>query len=120
MRLGSDPQTQIHLSFDGIRQAIDHVSASFAMHAPADTPPVIKNHPLNTGLTEYRRYADKAAKSLGMVDRLEFTDVGHLPTLLDRAHGVMVVNSTVGLSVLHHRRPLKTLGTAICDMEGTT
>jgi capsular polysaccharide export protein len=32
----------------------------------------------------------------------------------------VVVNSTVGLSALHHRRPLIALGTAIYDMPGLT
>ena len=120
LQLNSDSQIQTHSPFDGIRQAIDHVLASFAAHAPADALLVIKNHPLDTGLIEYRHYANKAAKSLGMADRLEFIDAGHLPTLLDHARGVVVVNSTVGLSALHHRRPLKALGTAIYDMEGMT
>ncbi|NOL25802.1 capsular biosynthesis protein, partial [Escherichia coli] len=98
LQLNSDSQIQTHSPFDGIRQAIDHVLASFAAHAPADALLVIKNHPLDTGLIEYRHYANKAAKSLGMADRLEFIDAGHLPTLLDHARGVVVVNSTVGLS----------------------
>ena len=40
--------------------------------------------------------------------------------MLDHAQGVIVVNSTVGLSALHHRRPLIALGTAIYDMPGMT
>jgi capsular polysaccharide export protein len=120
LQLNSDSQIQVHSPFDGIRQAIDHVLASFAAHAPTGALLVIKNHPLDTGLIEYRQYAKKAAKTLGMADRLEFIDAGHLPTLLDHARGVVVVNSTVGLSALHHRRPLKALGTAIYDMEGMT
>ncbi|GCB06398.1 capsule polysaccharide biosynthesis/export protein [Ralstonia sp. SET104] len=120
LQLNSDSQIQVHSPFDSIRQAIDHVLTSFAAHAPADALLVIKNHPLDTGLIEYRNYAKSAAKTLGVADRLEFIDAGHLPTLLDRARGVVVVNSTVGLSALHHRRPLKALGTAIYDLEGMT
>lgn len=120
LQLNSDSQIQVHSPFDSIRQAIDHVLTSFAAHAPADALLVIKNHPLDTGLIEYRDYTRKTAKSLGMADRLEFIDAGHLPTLLDHARGVVVVNSTVGLSALHHRRPLMALGTAIYDMEGMT
>jgi len=47
-------------------------------------------------------------------------DAGHLPTLLENAQGAVVVNSTVGLSALHHRCPLIALGTAIYDMDGLT
>ncbi|MGN9493279.1 capsular polysaccharide export protein, LipB/KpsS family, partial [Escherichia coli] len=60
------------------------------------------------------------AKELGIDDRLRFIDAGHLPTLLDNSRGVIVVNSTVGLSALHHKRPLIALGTAIYSMPGLT
>ncbi len=120
LQLNSDSQIQVHSPFESIRQAIEQVMGSFAVHAPADATLVIKNHPLDTGLIEYRHYSRQLAQALGMADRLEFIDAGHLPTLLDHARGVVVVNSTVGLSALHHRRPLITLGTAIYDMPGMT
>jgi len=120
LQLNSDSQIQVHSPFEGIRQVIDDVLASFVAHAPSNALLVIKNHPLDTGLIDYRHYAMAAAKALGMADRLEFIDGGHLPTLLDHAKGVVVVNSTVGLSALHHGRPLITLGTAIYDMQGMT
>lgn len=120
LQLNSDSQIQVHSPFDGVRHAIDHVIASFATHAPSDARLVIKNHPLDTGLIDYRHYALERATAHCIADRLEFVDAGHLPTLLDHARGVVVVNSTVGLSALHHGRPLKTLGTAIYDMEGMT
>jgi capsular polysaccharide export protein len=43
-----------------------------------------------------------------------------LPTLLNKSQGVVVVNSTTGLSAIHHNRPLKTLGRALFDMPGLT
>jgi capsular polysaccharide export protein len=47
-------------------------------------------------------------------------DGGHLPTLLSRCKGVVVVNSTTGLSALHHGRPVTVLGSAIFDLPGLT
>ena len=47
-------------------------------------------------------------------------DGGHLPTLLSRSEGVVVVNSTTGLSALHHGRPVTVLGSAIFDLAGLT
>ena len=44
----------------------------------------------------------------------------NLPTLLTHARGVVVINSTVGLSALHHQTPTITLGKAIYDMPGLT
>ena len=47
-------------------------------------------------------------------------DGGHLPTLISRSQGVVVVNSTSGLSALHHHRPVAVLGRAIFDVAGLT
>ncbi|MBZ5790075.1 capsular biosynthesis protein [Burkholderia contaminans] len=120
LQLNSDTQIVVHSPFDGIRDAIAKVMRSFASHAPADAWLVIKNHPLDTGLIDYRRYVRQLACELDLADRLRFIDAGHLPTLLEHARGVVVVNSTVGLSALHHRRPLIALGTAIYSMPGLT
>jgi capsular polysaccharide export protein len=120
LQLNSDAQIVVHSPFEGVREAITRVLRSFATHAPADTWLVIKNHPLDTGLIDHRRHAMQLARDLAIGDRLRFIDVGHLPTLLDNSHGAVVVNSTVGLSALHHRRPLIALGTAIYDMAGLT
>ncbi|MGF6987084.1 capsular polysaccharide export protein [Paraburkholderia atlantica] len=120
LQLNSDAQIVFHSPFDGVREAVKKVLTSFANHAPADAWLVIKNHPLDTGLIDYRTYSMQLARELGVADRLRFIDAGHLPTLLDNACGVVVVNSTVGLSALHHRRPLIALGTAIYGMPGLT
>ncbi|QBQ98333.1 capsule biosynthesis protein [Paraburkholderia pallida] len=120
LQLNSDSQIVVHSPFDGVRDAIEKVLLSFARNAPSDARLVIKNHPLDTGLIDYRRFAQRIAGPIGLGERLRFIDAGHLPTLLDQARGVVVVNSTVGLSALHHRRPLMTLGTAIYNMPGMT
>ncbi|KML11326.1 MULTISPECIES: capsule biosynthesis protein [Burkholderia] len=120
LQLNSDTQIVIHSEFDGVRHAIERVMRSFASHAPIGSCLVIKNHPLDTGLIDYRRYAQSLARELDIEPRLRFIDAGHLPTLLDHALGVVLVNSTVGLSALHHRRPLIALGDAIYDIPGLT
>lgn len=118
--MNSDAQIVVHSSFDGIRAAIRHVVESFARHAPQDALLVIKNHPLDTGLIEYRNFSLKIARAAGMENRIRFIDAGHLPTLLEHARGVVVINSTVGLSALHHQRPLVALGSAIYNFGGLT
>lgn len=120
LQLNSDSQIVVHSPFDGICEAISVVLHSFAHRAPSNALLVIKNHPLDTGLIAYRHFAKVLAKELGIDDRLRFIDAGHLPTLLDNSRGVIVVNSTVGLSALHHKRPLIALGTAIYSMPGLT
>ncbi|WP_175863772.1 MULTISPECIES: capsule biosynthesis protein [Burkholderia cepacia complex] len=120
LQLNSDAQIIVHSPFDGVRDAIDQVIRSFAKHASQDATLVIKNHPFDTGLIEYRRFAMSLARAAGIDGRLRFIDSGHLPTLLQFSRGVVVVNSTVGLSALHHERPLMALGTAIYNMRGLT
>ncbi|KWC77585.1 capsule biosynthesis protein [Burkholderia cepacia] len=120
LQLNSDAQIVVYSPFDGIREAINRVMTSFAQYAPSAARLVIKNHPLDTGLIDYRRVVFELARELGIGDRLDFINGGHLPTLLENAAGVVVVNSTVGLSAIHHQRPLATLGTAIYDLPGMT
>ncbi|KVN96278.1 capsular biosynthesis protein [Burkholderia ubonensis] len=120
LQLGSDSQIVVHSPFSNIREVIDVVIGSFARDAPRDALLLVKNHPLDTGLVDYRRYAFAQAHQYGVEDRLRFLEAGHLPTLLDHARGVIVVNSTVGLSALHHGRPLMVLGEAIYDMKRLT
>ena len=120
LQLNSDAQIVVHSPFEGVRDAIDYVVRSFARHAPRDATLLIKNHPLDTGMIEYQRFAMSIAREAGIGDRVRFINSGHLPTLLEHACGVVVVNSTVGLSALHHERPLVVLGTAIYNMPGLT
>lgn len=120
LQLNSDSQIVNHSPFEGVCEAISIVLNSFARHAPENTYLVVKNHPLDTGLVGYRHFAQARATELGIEKRLRFIDAGHLPTLLEHSHGVVVVNSTVGLSAIHHGRPVIALGTAIYSMPGLT
>jgi capsular polysaccharide export protein len=120
LQLNSDTQITVHSPFTSVREAIERVMRSLAEHAPADASLVIKNHPLDTGLVEYRRFVQQLAATLDLTGRIVYIEAGHLPTLLEHARGVIVVNSTVGLSALHHRRPLMALGDAIYKMQGMT
>lgn len=120
LQLNSDAQIIVHSPFDGICDAIERVMRSFAAHAPECSWLIIKNHPLDTGLINYRRFVDRLAKEVDIAHRVCFIDAGHLPTLLEHAKGTLVVNSTVGLSALHHGCPLIALGNAIYDMDGLT
>lgn len=120
LQLNSDAQIIVHSPFEGVRDAIDYVIRSFARNAPGGSVLLIKNHPLDTGMVEYHRFALRVARELGVAERIRFINAGHLPTLLEHALGVIVVNSTVGLSALHHERPLAALGTAIYNLHGLT
>jgi capsule polysaccharide modification protein KpsS len=55
---------------------------------------------------------------LGVARRVLYIHEGHLPSLLTRARGAVVVNSTAGLQALDQLRPLFVTGRAIYAKRG--
>lgn len=120
LQLDSDYQIRLHSPITSMTQFIDLIARSFAAHGPADAKLLVKVHPLDNGLVNRRRAASVIARKTGLGDRLVLIDGGHMPTLIEGAKGVVVVNSTVGTQALHHGTPLVALGQAIYDMPGLT
>lgn len=120
LQLNGDAQIVHHSPFRHMGEVIDLVLTSFARHAPPGAEILIKNHPLDTGLFPYRRHIARLAMALDLRERVHYVESGHLPTLFEQATGVVVVNSTVGLSALHQGRSTKVLATAIYDLPGLT
>lgn len=113
-----DFQIRCHSRYDGIEPFIREVTASFAANAPAGTWLVFKQHPQDRGYHCYRNFIEATAREYGVADRVLYIHDQHLPTLLDHARGVIVINSTVGLSALLHGCPLKVMGEAIYALPG--
>ena len=120
LQLCGDSQIQVHSRFDGVNHATSEILHSFASHASKNTYLVIKNHPLDTGVSKSRKFITNLSRELGIQDRTIFMDGGHLPTLLSHSKGTVVVNSTTGMSALHHKSPIITLGKALYDLPGLT
>jgi len=120
LQLNGDAQVVHHSPYRHMVDVIDLVLTSFAWHAPRGAEILIKNHPLDTGLFPYRRHIAGLAMELDLRERVHYVESGHLPTLFQHAAGVVVVNSTVGLSALHQGRPTKALASAIYDLPGLT
>jgi capsular polysaccharide export protein len=120
LQVHNDAQIHVHSDFDSMAQFIDEVMTSFAGHAPRNTVLVIKHHPMDRGYCDYTKFIAMRARLLGLEKRCFYVHDLHLPTLLRLARGVVVVNSTVGLSALFHGAPLKVCGSAIYDMNGLT
>jgi capsular polysaccharide export protein len=94
------------------------VIESFAHYAPTEARLVIKVHPLDPCLDNWQRFCVKLAKQYGVSDRICYLDGGSLETLLEKAAGVVTINSTVGVWTLLVGRPLMTLGSAIYAIAG--
>ncbi|MFA5593579.1 MAG: capsular biosynthesis protein [Micavibrio sp.] len=120
LQVAHDAQVRNHSHYADIVSFILHTVESFAKNAPADTLLVIKHHPMDRAYNDYGRLIRSLAAQHGLEGRLVYLHDQHLPSLLDAARGVIVINSTVGLSALHHKTPTKVCGKAIYDMEGLT
>jgi capsular polysaccharide export protein len=118
LQLNGDAQIVHHSPFRHMGDVIDLVLTSFARSAPPNAEILVKNHPLDTGLFSYRRHIARLAKKLDLRERVHYVESGHLPSMFEHAAGVVVGNSTVGLSALHQGRPTKVLATAIYDLPG--
>ncbi len=120
LQLNSDSQIHTHSDSRGIPFTVKKVINSFFRHAPANTHLVIKNHPLDTGFIDYAHWIKRLQRRLKFEGRILYLETGHLPTLLNRALGVVTVNSSVGSSALLHGCPTIALGEAIYDLPGLT
>lgn len=120
LQVHNDSQVCVHSEFEEVGHFITYVVESFAAHAPANTHLVIKHHPLDRGYHDYRRYIARLSGKYALQGRIHYIHDQHLPTLLRHTLGVVVVNSTVGLSALHHHVPVKVCGRALYDMQGLT
>jgi capsular polysaccharide export protein len=120
LQVHNDAQVKIHSDFDEVKRFIDVALASFAAHAPAGTLLVFKHHPMDRGYRDHTRLLRLLSEAYGIRNRVRYIHDQHLPTLLEHARGVVVINSTAGFSALHHGTPVKVCGAAIYDMQGLT
>ena len=110
----------VHSPYEEMSDFVREVVATFAREAPADHAIVFKHHPMDRPFREYGAFFRALAKEYGLEGRLYYVHDLHLPTLLKHARGTVTINSTVGLSSIHHNTPVKVMGTAVYDMPGLT
>jgi len=120
LQVHNDAQVCVHSPYSDVCEFIVEVVTSFAIHAPREAVLVIKHHPMDRGYHDYSRLIRNLQQEFDLHGRLVYVHDLHLPTLLDHAAGVVVINSTVGLSALLHGAPTLTRGSAFYDIEGMT
>ena len=120
LQVHNDAQIHVHSEYASVEAFIAGVIKSFRRGAPRDTLLVIKHHPMDRGYHDYSKQIAALVREYGLHGRVRYIHDQHLPTLLTHARGVVLINSTVGLSALDHCTPLKVCGTALYDMPGLT
>jgi capsular polysaccharide export protein len=120
LQLSSDHQIRIHSPFKNMKSAADYVIDSFARAAPAGLHLVIKQHPLDNGLVNWRRFVKRRAGHHGIAERVHFVEGGNIAAMVEQARGVVTVNSTTGTLALSAAIPVKVLGRAIYDLDRIT
>ncbi|MFL6727083.1 MAG: capsule biosynthesis protein [Sphingomicrobium sp.] len=120
LQLSGDYQIRNHSPFPDMRAAAAYVMESFARHAPDEAHLLIKAHPFDTSLFNWRRYIRRRASRLGIEQRVQFIDGGDLQQLAADTAGMVCVNSTSATLALAAGRPVCTLGDAVYNVAGLT
>lgn len=120
LQVHNDFQISHHSPYQQIEEFIEEVIRSFAQHAPADTFLVLKQHPFDRGYKDYQPLISRLCAELGIQEQVYYIHDQYLPALLLNARGVVVINSTVGLSAVEELRPVKVCGEAVYNIPQLT
>lgn len=120
LQVYNDSQIKNHSHYDDVRDYIIEVIRSFAEYAPKDKYLVFKHHPMDRGHRFYGTLINELCDELNIKNKILYVHDLHLPTMLKNAKSVITINSTAGLSALHHAKALKVMGKALYDIEGLT
>ncbi len=120
LQLNSDAQIIHHSPFHDMSEVIGFVTRSFAQHAPANTKLVIKNHPLDIGLINYRKLVAKLVRQFDLAGRIVYIETGVIDGLIKHAAGMVTVNSTSGCAALELDCPTIALSDPVYNLPGLT
>ncbi|WP_459993173.1 capsule biosynthesis protein [Methylosoma difficile] len=120
LQLNSDAQIVHYSKYASMMDAIRDVVSSFAKHAPSHTSLVIKNHPLDIGMIDYRTLISQLEQEFNIEGRTVYLETGNIRTLLEHALGTVTVNSTTAGVSLQLNRPTITLAECIFSIDGLT
>ncbi len=99
---------------------IKEVVKSFAENADGRDFLVIKHHPFDTSFKGYAKLIRELKEMYELGERVIYIHHMPIPMLLKNAKGTVIINSTVGMSSIHHGTPVKVMGSAIYNLVGLT
>jgi len=120
LQVSVDSQILYHSPYRSVEEFIGVVIRSFAQNADSQDFLVFKHHPMDRGFNNYARYIKKLSYAYDVSGRILYCHDLNLPNLLQKTKGTITINSTVGISSLHHATPTKVLGKAIYNIDGVT
>lgn len=113
LQVAADTNLQVAAAGWTSERLIAETLSSFARHAGQQTRLVFKIHPLERGHASHAPLIRATAAQLGVAERVDVIDTGSLGLLARHAAGMITINSTSGLSAIHHGIPLLVIGRAI-------
>ncbi|WP_454784591.1 capsule biosynthesis protein [Legionella sp. WA2024007413] len=120
LQVCSDYQVTAHSEFKEVKQFIECIINSFARSSKNETFLIFKHHPMDRGYVDYADVIKRLAIQAQINERVAYIHDQHLPSLLEHALGVVVINSSVGLSALHHKVPTFVCGECLYNLPGLT
>lgn len=120
LQLHFDYQILAYSPFASLEDAVRLVIRSFASRAPEDALLLVKVHPWDPCLKNWKQRISQWSREAGVGSRVEYFDGGDLDAMTLHAEGMITVNSTSGIAALQMGRPLMALGNAIYNMPGLT
>lgn len=120
LQLNGDFQVRYHSGFHDMQQLMTYAAETFALHAPKDALLVIKNHPLDMGMTPHAEDVKRITARYGLENRVIYLESGNLDKLVSHSQGLVTLNSTCGHVSLARHKPTIALANAIYDIPGLT
>ncbi len=120
LQLANDFQIIAYSHFNNLSEAIELVIKSFAENVTSDTRLIIKVHPLDPGIINYKKIITTLSAKYGIKESIDYFDGGDLDDIIIGSEGIITVNSTVGIRALQLGSPVMALGNAIYDVVGLT
>ncbi|MXP64395.1 capsular biosynthesis protein [Roseomonas sp. M0104] len=118
MQMETDFSIRAYSKYRDLDSALREVAQSFAAHAPADAHLLVKVHPLDPGLKNWKRRSQRIAREFGLQGRMHYLGGGNLGAIVEEVQGTVTVNSTVGLRSILDQKPTFALGEALYRIPG--
>jgi len=116
LQLDFDSQVQKHSKYDNIEEFLDEIIKSFKLNSLQNDKLLIKLHPYSLGYKDYELFLNKLVAKYDLKERVFYIRTGDVGFIIKKSKGVVTINSTVGLSTLYHKKPLKIMGDSIYDI----